>query len=86
MQEKQRNLKGKDMKRTKKNIDELNDDLLPEYEIDYSKVKRNPYYSKNRTFIEIDEDVAGFFKTSDDVNKVLRAIVKSLPKDSAAVL
>ena len=36
-------------------------------------------------FIEIDEEVAGFFKSSEDVNKVLKAIVRSLPKKSAAV-
>ena len=68
------------MKKTKENTESMNDELLPEYEIDYSKVKRNPYFKKNRTFIEIDEEVAEVFRTSDNVNKVLKAIIKSLPK------
>ncbi|MBM2815323.1 MAG: hypothetical protein HW421_2085 [Ignavibacteria bacterium] len=74
------------MKKTKKNIESMEDDLLPEYEIDYSKVKRNPYYRKNRTFIEIDEDVAKAFQTPDNINKVLKAIAKTIPKNAAAVL
>ncbi|MGA2297593.1 MAG: hypothetical protein ABSG15_08610 [FCB group bacterium] len=74
------------MKKTKENTDSMNDELLPEYDIDYSKVKRNPYYLKNRTFIEIDEDLAKAFKTSENINKVLKAIIKSIPKSSAAAL
>ena len=45
------------MKKIKENIDSKQDELLPEYVIDYSKVKKNPYYRENRTFIEIDEEV-----------------------------
>jgi hypothetical protein len=86
VKEKQQNPKGKDMKKTKENTDSMNDELLPEYDIDYSKVKRNPYYLKNRTFIEIDEDLAKAFKTSENINKVLKAIIKSIPKSSAAAL
>lgn len=74
------------MKKTKENIEQKEEDLLSEYVIDYSKVKRNPYYRKNRTFIEIDEDVAKAFQTPESINKVLKAIVKSIPKNTAAVL
>lgn len=35
------------MRQTKKNIEKLEDALLAEYEIDYSKVKRNPYLRQN---------------------------------------
>jgi hypothetical protein len=62
------------------------DDLLSEYEIDYSKAKRNPYFRKNRKFVEIDEDVARAFQSPDDINKVLKAIANSLPKSAVAVL
>ena len=62
------------------------DELLPEYDIDYSTVTKNPYYKKNRTFIEIEEEIAEAFQTSDNINKVLKAIAKSLPKSSAAAL
>ncbi|MDT3741046.1 MAG: hypothetical protein RO257_16270 [Candidatus Kapabacteria bacterium] len=74
------------MKKAIKNIEPLKDDLLPEYEIDYSKVKRNPYYRKNRTFIEIDEDVAKIFQTSANINKVLKAIANSIPSKKVVVL
>jgi hypothetical protein len=74
------------MKKTKTNTEPKEDDLLPEYEIDYSKAKRNPYYKKNVTFIEIDQEIADVFKTSENINKVLKAIVKSIPKSSAATL
>lgn len=75
----------KGMKKIQKNTDLVDDELLPEYEIDYSKVKRNPYFKKNRTFVEIDEEVAKVFLTSENVNKVLKAIAKSLPKSTAAM-
>jgi hypothetical protein len=78
-------MNGKGMKKIQKNTDVVDDELLPEYEIDYSKVKRNPYFKKNRTFVEIDEEVAKVFLTSENVNKVLKAIAKSLPKSTAAM-
>ena len=74
------------MKKTKENIESLDDDLLPEYDIDYTKVKRNPYFRKNRTFVEIDENVARAFQTPDNINKVLKAIAKSMPKNAAAII
>ena len=57
MPEKLQKKKGKIIVKTDGNININNDELLPEYEIDYSKAVRNPYYGKNRTFIEIDEEV-----------------------------
>ncbi|MCX6154128.1 MAG: hypothetical protein NT007_08210 [Candidatus Kapabacteria bacterium] len=32
------------MKQIEENIESLDDDLLPEYDIDYSKAIRNPYF------------------------------------------
>jgi hypothetical protein len=74
------------MKKTKKNIEKLDDDLLAEYEIDYSKVKRNPYFRQNRNFIEIDEDNLKTFQTSENINNILKAIANSIPKNVVAVL
>jgi hypothetical protein len=74
------------MKIIKETIDSFDDELLSEYIIDYSKVKRNPYYRKNRTFIEIDEDVAKAFQTPQNINNVLKAIAKSFPKESVAII
>ena len=79
-------MKEKIMKKIEENIDYKDDDLLPEYKIDYSKVKRNPYYKKNRVFIELDEEIANTFKNSENINNVLKAIAKSLPKSSVATL
>lgn len=73
------------MKKTKEIIENINDDLLPEYEIDYSKVERNPYFRKNRTFVEIDEDVAKAFQSPDNINNILKAIAKSMPKKAVAL-
>ncbi len=73
------------MKKIKENTDLNEQDLLPEYDIDYSKVKRNPYFRENRTFVEIDEDIVKVFKNPNDINKVLKAIVNSLPKNSVAL-
>ncbi len=86
MPEKLQKKKGKIIVKTDGNINIDNDELLPEYEIDYSKAVRNPYYGKNRTFIEIDEEVALAFKTPDNINRILKAIAKSLPPNAAAVL
>jgi hypothetical protein len=74
------------MKKINITTDDMNDELLPEYVIDYSKVKRNPYYRKNRTFIEVDNDVVDVFKTSGNINNVLKAIAKSIPKPKTAAL
>lgn len=74
------------MKNTTKKNDTVSDELLPEYEIDYSKTVRNPYHTKGKMFVEIDEDVVNAFASIDDINNVLRTIVKALPKNSVAVL
>ncbi|MBI5324872.1 MAG: hypothetical protein HZB41_06310 [Ignavibacteriae bacterium] len=74
------------MKKTKENTDSsINDELLPEYNIDYSKAKRNPYYKKNRTYIELDEEVANYFQSPEQVNNILKAIIKSVRKKPVAV-
>lgn len=86
MQEKQQSQKENGMKKTKENIDSIDDELLPEYEIDYSTVKRNPYFKKTKMYVEIDEDIVKAFESSENINKVLKSIVNSLPKSSVAVL
>ena len=57
-----------------------NDDLLPEYDIDYSKAKPNHFAARlKRNTIVLDDDVARVFATSESVNRVLRALIHSLP-------
>lgn len=53
------------------------DDLLPEYKFDYSKARPNRFIAEqgeNWVTVLIKPDVARVFKTSEAVNKALRAI------------
>jgi hypothetical protein len=55
------------------------EDLLPEYNFDYSKAKPNRS-AKKTINVTLDEDVAKIFTNSESVNKALRAILTVLPK------
>lgn len=55
------------------------EDLLPEYNFDYSKAKPNRF-AKKVINVTLDEDVAKVFTDSESVNKALRAILTALPK------
>ncbi|MGK7896251.1 MAG: hypothetical protein AB4372_22210 [Xenococcus sp. (in: cyanobacteria)] len=62
--------------------EELEDDLLPEYNFDYSKAKPNRFATvKNEKItVKLESDVTEVFKTSEQVNKALRAIISAIPK------
>jgi hypothetical protein len=64
-------------------IDNLDDDILPEYDFDYSQAKPNRFVPQNEEqrlkVVVLDEDVAKIFKTPESVNKVLRALIESMP-------
>lgn len=58
------------------------DELLPEYEFDYSKGRPNRFadrMSKDSVMIVLDPDVAEVFNTSEAVNRVLRALITTMP-------
>jgi hypothetical protein len=58
------------------------DELHPEYAFDYQKAKLNRFADHvdgNRMVVVLDPDVSEVFGTPDAVNKVLRAIIKSMP-------
>ena len=60
-----------------------NDELLPEYEFDYKKARPNRFAigeADKEITVVLEADVAKIFKTSDDVNKALRAIISAIPK------
>ncbi len=65
------------------------DELLPEYDFDYTKAKPNRFASDNprRTVAVLDEDLSKVFTTAESVNKALRALVEAIPvqadKDAA---
>ena len=69
------------MKAENLKINDLEDELLPEYKLDYSKAMPNKYAGmEKRILIELDSDVAEVFNESRKINNVLRAIIKTMPK------
>ncbi len=73
-------MKNTDNSETNQNLEA---ELLPEYNFDYSKARPNrfaiPKDEKSVTVI-LQPDVAKVFKTSEEVNKALRAILSAIPK------
>jgi hypothetical protein len=59
----------------------MTEDLLPEYDFDYSKAKPNRF-AKKVINVTLDEDAAKIFTGSESVNKALRAILTTPPKDN----
>lgn len=64
--------------------EDLEDDLLPEYNFDSSKAKFNPYAAQavrrqSVRSIVLEADVAEVFTTSEQVNKALRALLEAVP-------
>jgi hypothetical protein len=64
-----------------------NDELLDEYRFDYQKAKPNRFSADNEKqklmVVVLDEDVAQVFTTPESVNKVLRALIKSMPSSAS---
>ena len=63
---------------------EMEDDLLPNYDFDFSKSEPNRFAHTLRRqshLIELESDVAKYFKTSEQVNQALRAILSAYPKN-----
>jgi hypothetical protein len=62
------------------------DELLPEYRFNYEKAKPNRFAASNKTqkltVVVLDEDVAQVFTTPESVNKVLRALIESMPQSA----
>jgi uncharacterized protein (DUF4415 family) len=61
----------------------LEDDLLPEYNFDYRKARPNRFVthpSETQITVTLDPDVAEVFKTSEAVNNALRAILSAIPQ------
>jgi hypothetical protein len=57
-----------------------NDDLKPEYNFDYRKAKPNRFtVGVDKQVILLDADVAEYFRDSESVNRVLRALINSMP-------
>jgi len=56
-----------------------NDDLLPDYDLDYSKSKPNRFaekYQQTQRTVVLDSDIADKFPSSEAVNEALRFLVR----------
>ncbi len=61
-----------------------NDDLLPEYNFDYSKSKPNRFaekYNQMQKTVVLDSDVAQDFPSSEAVNEALRTISRLIKQN-----
>ncbi len=59
------------------------DELLPEYQFDYSKARPNRFALPQEAggrLVVLDPDVAEVFTTREAVNAVLRALIATMPK------
>jgi len=59
------------------------DEMLPEYDFDYSKARPNRFadrINQDRVIVALDPDVAEVFKTPEAVNAVLRALIATMPQ------
>lgn len=56
------------------------DELLPEYDFDYTKATRGKYYKKlmneGSNIIVLEPDIADVFHDSESVNKALRSLLE----------
>jgi len=60
------------------NPDDLEDDLRPEYDFDFSKAVRGKYYKeylRSTNVVVLDPDVAEAFHSSEAVNNALRSML-----------
>jgi hypothetical protein len=61
----------------------MSDDMLPEYDFDYSKARPNRFAEriyKDRLVVILDPDISKVFTTTESVNAVLRALISTMPR------
>jgi hypothetical protein len=67
------------MREKSMNPDNLQDELRPEYDFDFSKAVRGKYYKRymqSSNVVVLDPDVAAAFQNAEAVNQALRAMLK----------
>jgi len=61
--------------------------MKSEYRLDYSKARPNPYAERMQgqtAAVVLDQDVSQVFRSADQVNHALRALIQALPKARTA--
>lgn len=64
-------------------------ELAAEYRFDYKKAKPNRFASRMKDeplIVMIDPDIAKVFRTSEEVNKALRALISAIPEKKTRVV
>lgn len=62
-------------------------EMAPEYRFDYKKAKPNRFAARMKDeplIVMIEPDVAKVFKSSEQVNKALRALISAMPEKKTA--
>lgn len=69
-------------KKIRKQRTDLDDDLLPHYDVDYSKSRPNRFAKEARenTFVMLDKKLSEVFRTPADVKRALRSLIHAMPK------
>jgi hypothetical protein len=62
-------------------LEPLDDDLRPHYDIDYSKARPNRFAKlpKEQTIVLLDKEVSKIFRTPEQVNHALHALIDAMP-------
>ncbi|NJC98289.1 MAG: hypothetical protein C3F07_18280 [Anaerolineales bacterium] len=71
------------MKKTSETKTRKVKEMAAEYRFDYRKAKPNRFAKKMETeplVVMIEPDIARVFKTSEQVNKALRALISAMPE------
>ena len=78
------------MKRTGKDSENLpEDELLPEYQFDYTKARPNRFakgIAEGSLVVVLEPELAQVFKTSEQVKAILRAIADTMPQVEAGAM
>ncbi len=70
-----------------KRRDTASDEMRPEYDFDYRKARPNRFAKrihKDHRLVVLDPDNSKDFPTSESVNRVLRALITTMPKHGKA--
>lgn len=75
------------MKKTPETKSNKVQEMASEYRFDYRKAKSNRFAAKMKDeplVVLIEPDIAKFFKTPEQVNKALRALISAMPTEKVA--
>ncbi len=64
-------------------------EMAPEYSFDYKKAKSNRFAEKMKNepvVVLLDADVARVFKTTEQVNTALRALLSAIPGENTKIV